>query len=54
MNIPTEAFIIAAVLIGAFVGFFAAALFNVGKSRGQYNRGWNAGRDFARNYPDHL
>lgn len=52
MNIPTEAFIIAAAFAGASIGFIAAALFNVGKSRGQYNRGWNAGRDFARQYPD--
>ena len=54
MNIPTEASIIAASLIGAAVGFIAAALFNVGKARGQYNRGWNAGRDFARKYPEAL
>jgi hypothetical protein len=52
MNIPAEAFIIAACVIGASIGFIAAVLFNVGKSRGQYNRGWNARRDFARNHPD--
>jgi hypothetical protein len=39
-------------VIAASIGFFAAALLGVGKSRGQYNRGWNAGRDFAWQHPD--
>jgi len=47
-----EIAIIATALICGTIGFFGAALLGVGKSRGQYNRGWNAGRDFARKYPE--
>lgn len=52
---PIESIVVTSVIIAviaASIGFFIAALLGVGKSRGQYNRGWNAGRDFAWKHPD--
>ena len=42
-----EFFIVLAAVIGSTIGFFAACLISAHKRRGLYNRGWNAGREFA-------
>lgn len=52
MHIPVELFILTAAILGSTIGFITAALLGIGKSRGQYTRGWNAGRNYTRNFPD--
>jgi len=47
MNIPVEFFILVASVISGSAGFIIASIFATARMRGLYNRGWNAGRDFA-------